>query len=180
MNKRGEPTDRKIILQYLEGNKIVLPLLVKRYHKIFCERAFWIVKDKEKAKDIAQESWLIIIGKLDTLEKLDSFKSWALRVVYHKSLDEIRRRNNENDYINSIKAVESDNSSVEMDWKNQTLNSLMKAIRDLPKDKQDVIRLFYAEEYTLIEISSFLNIPVGTVKSRLFKAREKLKKILKK
>ena len=49
-----------------------------------------------------------------------------------------------------------------------------------PKEKQDIIRLFYAEEYSITEISAFLKIPIGTVKSRLFKAREKLKSILNK
>ena len=56
---------------------------------------------------------------------------------------------------------------------------LLNAIQDLPKGKQDIIRLFYVEEYSLKEISSFLQIPIGTVKSRLFKAREKLKSIMK-
>ena len=49
----------------------------------------------------------------------------------------------------------------------------------LPKEKQDVIKLFYVETYLLKEISAILNIAEGTVKSRLFKVREKLKTILK-
>ena len=76
-------------------------------------------------------------------------------------------------------SIESGGDSTE-DESNRTQLALLTAIRKLPKEKQDIIRLFYAEEYSITEISSFLKIPIGTVKSRLFQAREKLKSILKK
>lgn len=179
MNNRQNPTDRSLILQYRAGNTSVLPALVQRYHKIFCERAYWITKDKETAKDIAQESWISIINKLHTLENIDSFKSWALRIIYTKAIDGLKNRNKESENLKFVSIIESGTKSIEED-SNLIHIALLKAIRKLPKEKQDIIRLFYAEEYSIIEISEFLNIPIGTVKSRLFKAREKLKSILKK
>ncbi len=179
MNKRQKNTDRFLILQYREGNTSVLSVLVKRYHKLFCEKAYWVTKDKEIAKDIAQESWIIIIKKLHTLENVDSFKSWAFRIIYTRAIDAIKQRNKENKKLESSVIIEPDTQSSE-DQKNLIQLELLKAIQELPKEKQDIIRLFYAEEYSIIEISVFLKIPIGTVKSRLFKAREKLKSILKK
>ena len=179
MNKKQNHTDRFLILQYREGNTSVLSVLVKRYHKIFCEKAFWITRDKELAKDIAQESWIIIIKKLNTLEKADSFKSWALRIIYTKSIDAVKLRNKEIRNLESSGIVDSGSPSSE-DESNLIQMALLKAIQKLPKEKQDIIRLFYKEEYSIIEISAFLKIPIGTVKSRLFKSREKLKSILKK
>ena len=179
MNKRQNTTDRFLILQYLEGNTSVVSALVKRYHKIFCEKAYWITKDREIAKDIAQESWIIIMNKLHTLENADSFKSWAFRIVYTKAIDAVKRRNKESKKLESGRIIESGRQSSENE-SNLIQKALLKAIQKLPKEKQDIIRLFYAEEYSIIEISAFLKIPIGTVKSRLFKAREKLKSILKK
>ncbi len=179
MNKSQNPTDRFLILQYREGNTSVLPALVKRYHKIFCEKAYWITKDKESAKDIAQESWITIINKLHTLENVDRFKIWALRIVYTKAIDGVKKRNKESENLMSVRNIESDSQSLENE-RNLILIGLLKAIQKLPKQKQDIIRLFYAEEYSINEISNFLDIPIGTVKSRLFKAREKLKSLLKK
>jgi RNA polymerase sigma-70 factor (ECF subfamily) len=179
MNKRQNPADSFLIIQYREGNPSVLAELVKRYHKVFCEKAYWITKDKEIAKDIAQESWIIIINKLHALENADSFKSWALRIVYTKAIDALKRRNKENKNLESTVIIESGTQSSEDESKLNQI-ALLKAIRKLSKEKQDIIRLFYAEEYSIIEISAFLKIPIGTVKSRLFKAREKLKLILKK
>jgi len=178
MNKRQNPTDRFLILRYREGNAAVLPVLVKRYHKIFCEKAYWITKDKEIAKDIAQEGWIIIMNKLHTLENPDSFKSWAFRVIYTKAIDAVKRRNKESKNLESGGIIEPGTAPSEEESKHIQI-ALLKAIRELPKEKQDIIRLFYAEEYSISEISAFLKIPTGTVKSRLFKAREKLKLILK-
>jgi RNA polymerase sigma-70 factor (ECF subfamily) len=178
MNKKQNPTDGFLILQYRQGNASVLPTLVKRYHQIFCKKAYWIVKDRELAKDVAQESWIVIIDRLPDLEKVDSFKSWALRIVYTTSIDRIKRRNKEDKKLESFRIIESCKPSENKET-NQVQLELLKAIRKLPKEKQDIIRLFYAESYSLTEISAFLNIPIGTVKSRLFKAREKLKSLIK-
>ena len=177
MNKKQNPTDRFLISQYMAGNTSMLPILVKRYHKIFCEKAFWITKDKEIAKDIAQESWIAIIDKLQTLKNVDSFKSWAFRIVYTKAIDAVKLKNKESKKLKSVGTIESSRKSSKDEF---IQKELLKAIQQLPKEKQDIIRLFYTEEYSIFEISTFLDIPLGTVKSRLFKAREKLKSILKK
>ncbi len=63
--------------------------------------------------------------------------------------------------------------------KNTEIIKLQQAIKSLPNNQQIVLRLFYTQEYSLLEIGNILDISVGTVKSRLFHAREKLKTILK-
>ena len=178
MNKRQYPTDRFLIEQYRSGITSVLPELVKRYHKLFCEKAFWVTKNKEAAKDIAQDSWITIIDKIHLLKNVDSFKSWAFRIVYTKAIDAIKHNNKESENLKSVALSEYDEEESE-DYRISIQRAMLKAIQQLPKEKQDIIRLFYAEEYSINEISTFLDIPLGTVKSRLFKAREKLKSILK-
>ena len=177
MNEK-DPSDKFLIERYLSGDKSMLPILVQRWHKIFCEKAYWVLRDKDLAKDVAQESWIIIIKKLPTLKKLESFKSWALRIIYTKAIDAHKRRTQSIQNLNKIdRKVFSVSDDKEVDA--ALKQKLLTAIKKLSKDKQDIIRLFYVEEYSLKEISVFLKIPTGTVKSRLFKAREKLKSILK-
>lgn len=178
MVKKENPTDKYLIEQFKAGNKTVLPILVKRYHIIFCEKAYWVTKNRESAKDIAQESWLIIIEKIHSLKNIDSFKSWAFRIVYTKAISNIKKSNKEKQNQKSNLAILEKETSNN-DYKNTILKKMSNAITQLPKEKQDIIRLFYREEYSINEISVFLNIPLGTVKSRLFKAREKLKSIIK-
>lgn len=173
-----DSSDKFLIERYLSGDKTMLPILVKRWHKIFCEKAYWVLRDKELAKDVAQESWIIIIKKLPTLKNLDSFKSWALRIIYTKAIDAHKRRTRTRLDLNKIDQKVSYSSEDKEEAVAQK-RKLLTAIKELSKEKQDIIRLFYVEEYSLKEISAFLKIPTGTVKSRLFKAREKLKSILK-
>lgn len=179
MNKYQNETDGYLILQYRAGEKSVLPELVRRYHKEFCEKAYWVTKDKEAAKDIAQESWIAILDKFHTLKNVDSFNSWASKIVYTKAIDGLKKKNGEREKLLDISILDSD-AETGREEKKLALKSLLSAINKLPKQKQDIIRLFYAEEYSINEISKFLDIPLGTVKSRLFKAREKLKSIIKK
>lgn len=172
------PDDKYLIERYISGDRSTLPILVKRWHRTFCEKAFWVVRDKDLAKDVAQECWIIIIDKLPTLKKAESFKSWALRIIYTKAIDAHKRRSREGQNRKHIE-LEVNSESGDNEEKVALKKRLLQAIQNLSKDKQDIIRLFYVEEYSLKEISAFLKIPIGTVKSRLFKAREKLKSIIK-
>jgi RNA polymerase sigma-70 factor (ECF subfamily) len=175
---RGKQSDSDLVLMFQSGDKNALNQLVKRWHKTFCEKAYWVVKDPDVAKDIAQDTWTLIIGKINHLNKPSSFKSWALRIVYTKSLDWINANKKLNNNIENYKYKDVDSSEVQNSDDLIKLK-LLEAIKLLPENQQTVIRLFYSQEYSLKEISKILNISVGTAKSRLFHAREKLKQILK-
>lgn len=178
MNSK-ETIDGWLVLQYQSGNNKALALLVKRWHKKLCSKAYWIIKDKDLSKDIAQESWKIIINKIHRLKNPNSFGSWALTIVYRKSIDFIKDSKKENDKLHLYhyeKSVITYNKQLD----NESLKIvLLEAIKSLPEHHQMVINLFYVEDYSLKVIGDILNISVGTAKSRLFHAREKLKLILK-
>ena len=178
MNNKQRLIDGRLVLNYQSGDNKALALLVKRWHKLFCEKAYWLVKDADLAKDITQESWKTIIDKIGTLNDPNSFGGWALRIVYTKSLNSIKSTNRKRKYLEDY-SYEQEIFGVENDKENQLKRQLLKAIMVLPEYQQIVIRLFYKEDYSLKEIGAILNISVGTAKSRLFHARERLKLILK-
>jgi len=170
--------DAKLIMAYKEGDQEALTALVKRWHLEFCTKAYWIVKNQDVSKDIAQDTWQTIITKLDSLEDPYKFRGWALRIVCNKAFDMLRSQQR--------KWVEVAKISVEQDDAHETPNEqshlktvLAKAILNLPYEQKSVVQLFYLEAYSLKEIGNILQISEGTVKSRLFYAREKLKLIVK-
>jgi len=175
---KEDPSDGELIERYLNGDRSGIALLVKRWHRLFCSKAYWVLRDKDLAKDVAQESWVIIIERLSSLKKRDSFKSWGLRIVYTKAIDAHKKRVKELAEKN-VSSLEFYEEPKETNGRRMLQKKLLTAIQGLTKDKQDIIRLFYVEDYSLKEIAVFLGIPVGTVKSRLFKSREKLKEIIK-
>ena len=178
MNNKQRSIDKKLVLDYQSGEAKALPILVKRWHKTFCEKAYWLVKDADVAKDIAQDSWGTILSKINHLKKPESFGSWASRIVYTKSLDWIKANKRLRQNLESY-TYEQDILDLETTDNASLKNVLLKTIKTLPNNQQTVIRLFYVQEYSLKEISNILNISIGTVKSRLFHAREKLKETLK-
>ncbi|MCC1483713.1 RNA polymerase sigma factor [Winogradskyella immobilis] len=177
MQKPHQQIDELLVTQIISGDKIAFAKLVKRWHKQFCNKAYWLVKDKAVAKDIAQESWQIIMNKIEQLKEPQQFKSWALRIVTNKSLDHLRNKVKEREHFQDYKQDIVAETPYEENLKLK--QELSKAIKELPLNQQVVIQLFYTESYSLRQISKRLNISVGTVKSRLFHAREHLKKQLK-
>lgn len=180
MNIKRNSIDAELVKQYQSGDTKALSKLVKRWHRKFCEKSYWIIKDKDIAKDIAQDSWRAVIKSIDKLQEAEKFEAWALRIVYFKSIDylkdSIKERARQQDIFYSKQTDEvTENTTNDPSLK----EALLRAVSELKAHQQTVIKLFYVEEYSLKEISELLNISIGTTKSRLFHAREKLKTILK-
>ncbi|PWL37513.1 RNA polymerase sigma factor [Flagellimonas aquimarina] len=169
--------DGLVVLEYQSGNKKSLSILVKRHHARLCRHSYRYTYDFEASKDIVQDSWKVIISKLYTLKDPNSFSSWATKIVTRKSLDHLSRLKRTKKNIESIHKGSIINDVT--DDKEAEIRKLLLAIKELPENQQMVLKLFYLEEYSLKEISSILNVSIGTTKSRLFHAREKLKGILK-
>ncbi|WP_406683977.1 RNA polymerase sigma factor [Seonamhaeicola sp. MEBiC1930] len=179
MNKEQRIIDAELVKDYKSGNNLAFTQLVKRWHKTFCNKAYWIVKDADVAKDIAQETWNTIIKKIDDLKDPKTFASWSLRIVCNKSFDWLKKQNRTRERIQTYNYGEEAEEINSDDEKELLKHQLSKAIKSLNLNQQMVIKLFYAEDYSLKEISKSLNISEGTAKSRLYHAREKLKIILK-
>ena len=171
--------DSLLVIQYQSGSKKAAAILVKRWHVKLCKHAYWYTGDREIAKDIVQDSWSTILGKIAELKDTNSFGSWALTIVTRKAINHLRKQKKEMEHLNAYKmnAIHSDKESN--DQNQDVILVLKKAIKKLPYNQQLVLNLFYIEEYSIKEISEIIQISVGTVKSRLFNAREKLKLILK-
>lgn len=177
MGKTTKIFDGLLVLQYKSGNKNAMTLLVKRHHELLCRHAYWYTHDIEVSKDIVQESWRTILHKIGSLKNPNSFGSWAMSIVTRKSLDHLNKVKVHRERQKTLQREYYDNDETEE--KSPDIKKMREAIKKLPDNQKEVLRLFYTEEYSLKEISAVLKISEGTVKSRLFHAREKLKTILK-
>lgn len=177
MNNPSKIFDGVLVLEYRAGSKKALGVLVQKYHLKLCKHACYYTHDLEAAKDVVQDSWSIILRKLHTLKEPNQFGSWAYRIVTRKALNFVNQsRYKTANFNQNTDVIEMNEPKVKADEQIEKLNS---AILFLPKNQQIVLGLFYTEGYSLFEIAGILEIAVGTVKSRLFHAREKLKTNLK-
>lgn len=180
MRKKSHISDVDLIKSYLAGDKQALAILVRKWHQTFCKLSYWYTKDPEVSKDIAQECWTVIIKKIDTLEDPAKFKSWAISLVNRRSIDWLRAQHRERTKLQGFYREKQRGDLPQPDtYREQQKLALLRAIQLLTTEQQYVIRLFYVQNYSLHEIAKILEISVGTAKSRLFHAREKLKLIIK-
>ena len=179
MNKKNKKIDGLLVSKFQSGDKNAMKYLVKRWHQKFCKKAYWITKNADASKDIAQESWSTILTQLNNLKDPESFGFWASRIVYSKSIDSLNKMNKEKNELKQFSYNQSNVDVVEDESRDQLKGQILKKIKTLSENQQMIINLFYVEGYTIKQISNTLEISLGTVKSRLFHAREKLKQILK-
>jgi len=172
--------DELLVLRSQSGDEKALTVLIRRWHPKLLRQANRHLYDSEVSKDVVQESWQAIMRGIGGLHDSSKFGVWALSITSRKAIDWIRK-----EQVNRRKKTESilaqDQSiSDGTDQKELMLNKVSVGLQGLPHDQKLILSMFYLDGHSLHEISSILNLPAGTVKSRLYYAREHLKKIVRK
>jgi len=139
--------------------------------------AGFTLKESAAAKEVSQDAWIAIAKGISRLDDPARFPAWAFRILNRRTIDWIRRRQRERMRRD---AIEAEQEAVEGNQpiRNERAASLAEAIEQLDADSRKLIHLFYETGLSVLEIAVVLDIPEGTVKSRLFKLREKLKQYM--
>lgn len=187
-----EYTDEQLINMSVKGDASAFGVLVERYQNKAYAISIKIVQNHDDALDCVQDSFIKAFRSLSSFNFQSSFNTWLYRIVTNTSLDLLRKNkkyqsnipiekplsgDDDDDYFIQIEDRKADVENIAVS--NQTVIAVREAIDKLSEDLKKVIILFDIEQFSLIEVSKILNIPVGTVKSRLFRAREKLAILLK-
>ena len=161
-----------LVMAAQDGNAEALEKLVSLWQKKLWQYVFRLTTDVHASWDITQQCWLEIIKGLEKLNDPKSFKAWAYKIATNRTIDWLK---------NKKKYQHINFESIEVDC-NQKDNDLQvkELIQRLKSDSRVVLSLYYFEQLSIPEISIALNIPPGTVKSRMFTAREELKQLWEK
>lgn len=143
-------------------------MLIDNYDKYY-RLAYCYVKNEQDALDIVQESAYRVIKDLDKLKERNYLSTWIYRIVINTAIDTLRKRKRETVSFEDIEIVHEDQ------YKEEDPLEILNVLED--KDRALVI-LKYLEDWKLEEISEALDMNISTVKSRLYRARKKLKVIL--
>ena len=172
--------DELLVLKCQSGDERSLSILVKRWHSKLLRQANRHLYDSEASKDVVQESWQAIIKGLGKLNDSSKFGVWALSITSRKAIDWIRKKQTSRKRENDEIEFQLEHAIDQGDEKEILLEKVSAALKTLPSDQKIVLSMFYLESYSIVEIGEILSLPAGTVKSRLYYAREHLKKIIKK
>jgi RNA polymerase sigma-70 factor (ECF subfamily) len=153
-----------------------LGLLVLRWHDKLFAHAWRLLRDEERAKDAVQDGWAEMLRGLSRLRDDGAFAAWAYRIVSRRCARQIGRIQAERRVAEEIAAY-----AVEEDFSEPSTldtDTVQKAIAALPGEQQATVALFYLEDLSVAEVAVALDVPAGTVKTRLMHARSKMRAAL--
>jgi len=170
--------DQALILKVKNGDKRALGKLVERHKKAAYQMALGLVGNRDDAFDISQEAFLRVYRSADTFDEARPFLPWFYTIITNLARTWLKRRS-----VNQKRSVDvddvpfllvSDDNPEQNLMQRETILSLQKALRELPFADREIINLQHFRNMSYDEIAAFLNIPRGTVMSRLYYARKKL------
>lgn len=137
-----------------------------------------IVQNHHEAEDVLQKTNLILWRKRDRFEAGSSFRAWAFTIARLESLNQIRRRSRDQRVLSSPDLVDAPATGPVSAEESQadTLKALRACLRRLPDRDRELLLMRYGSDRTLGEYARNLNRSPGTLKARLFKIRENLRK----
>ena len=172
--------EKEVIKKAIKGDPDALAELVTKYQDWIYRWAFKIVKNTADATDVAQEVSLEIITSLSTLQEESKIEHWIYRITYHISLNWLRLTKKTTPLNDTeIDNLSDSNNSLLLERK-EDISRLNKVLEELPTSYRLIIILYYFDEHSYQEIADILKIPIGTVKTQLYRAKEILKEKLSK
>ena len=177
MRKPEDIYDEWLVLKCQNGDQKAYSQLIQKWNSKVHSQAYYHMRDSDGANDVAQEVWSSVIKSIHRLKDPVKFKSWLYKIVYLKSVDWIRLRKKQRDLMGNTQELQESLNSEPSD--DSQVSLILKALGEMNTAERMIIRLFYLEGQSIKSISGILGVPVGTVKSKLFYAREHLKKLLK-
>ncbi len=164
--------DEILVMDCQSGRVKAMEMLVSRWQERLWRYANRLTGDSEAAWDITQDSWLGIIRGISRLNDPVRFRSWAYRIVTNKSRDWIKR--NKAAKPTDIGQLDDHPRKEKKD------TGIRELLERLDMKKRVVLSLYYFEQLSVPEIGAALRVPAGTVKSRLYNARNELKELWQK
>ncbi|MDF2722705.1 MAG: DNA-directed polymerase subunit sigma [Paenibacillus sp.] len=160
------------------GDRDALITLLRDIETDVYRTAFYMLKNEQDAKDAAQEALIRIYTKINTYEVKAQFKTWVQRIVTNICIDKFRRTK-ATVSIEEHNMVFSASSNVEdLIMSGIAAKDIQEAIALLPEHHRTVVVLRYLQDFSYNEIADSLDLPLNTVKSYLYRARQQLQSLL--
>jgi RNA polymerase sigma-70 factor, ECF subfamily len=175
-------TDERLVRRFQEGSADAFEVLVQRHGTRVYNLCFRILGDPEEAADASQDTFLAALRKLDTFRGDSAFTTWLHRVAVNACYDSLRRKRRR-PLLQIVRDEDDDRPEPSLpspDHADQVVFSVDvgRALMEVPEEFRVVLVLADVQDLPYDEIARMLEIPVGTVKSRVFRGRAALGRAL--
>lgn len=180
---------KRRIAQVVKGDQEAYTDIVDFYKDKVYQICYRMLGNKHEAEDVAQEAFLRAYLNIHTFKQELKFSSWLYRIATNLCIDRMRKKKPDyyldsevagTDGLTLYSQIPSNQRTPDQDVENIELaDTIQKEISKLPEKYRSVIVLRYIDELSLNEISDILDMPLGTVKTRIHRGRDALKEQLK-
>ncbi|WP_034261520.1 RNA polymerase sigma factor [Altibacter lentus] len=176
-------TDQYYIEKTMQGDTQAFGVLVERYQDFIYTITLRMVKNREEAEEVAQDSFIKAFESLASFRGESKFSSWLYSIAYRKALDRLRQQQRKRTTQLVEEATEGDAVLVEnalhyLEAKERS-EIIQEAIMKLPEEEAAIITFYYFEAQSVKEIAAITSLTEDNVKIKLFRSRKKLYTLLK-
>ena len=175
--------DDQLIAQTLEGNRDAFGELVTKYQVRLYNTMIQVVGGTEDAYDVTQDAFLQAYLRLDTFRRSSKFYTWLYRIAFNVAVG-MRRKHRSHRMAESLqqelhdRLLDRENRPEENLISQENIKTVRDAVDRLDNEFRSVVILRELEEFSYEEIAEILEIPIGTVRSRLHRARMLIREYL--
>ncbi len=172
-------TDAALVAAAQLGDNEAFSAIVKRYGKRVYRAAYFLVKNLDDAADITQETFVRAYRNIRRFDLARPIFPWLHRIARNLSLNSLQRADHRTAVLPEEDIVAGNLDEPDADLlRNETTGELYRAIDRLSKEHREIIMLKHFEDCSYADMAEILNIPIGSVMSRLYNARTRLRDIL--
>lgn len=180
-NHNRNPSDEFLMEKLREGDRSMLEPLIRRYERPLFAYACKILKDRDRAQDVFQETFIRVFRRRSTYRTGARFRPWLYQICLNLCRDLLRKqtRQSETELKDELPLPDLRPGPEERSEKTAVAARVREAVTALPEKQRQVVILAQYQGLSYPEISEILKVPVGTIKSRMFHAVKKLAQELK-
>ncbi|GMW02289.1 MAG: RNA polymerase sigma24 factor [Candidatus Hydrogenedentota bacterium] len=175
-----DDSDLALVERTKAGDAEAFSVLVSRHERVVYNLSYRFMRDSALAEDMAQEAFLKAYRLLNGFRGDCSFSTWLYRVTSSVCLTELNRRKRRGEVELTPAHVNSKETAVEPDYVTDTPEMVRRCVSKLPDRYATILNLYYLQEIAYEEIAETMNIPLGTLKTWMHRARLQLRKIVEK
>ncbi|HEX6250092.1 MAG TPA: sigma-70 family RNA polymerase sigma factor [Gemmatimonadaceae bacterium] len=184
--------DADVVALAKEGREAAFRELVRRYERPVFSLVFRLVRDRDTAEDLAQETFVKVLNNIERYRPEFKFSSWLFKIANNVAIDHLRKRSVDTVSLDgsrwatstdemqatSVRAVDTSQSALEELESRELGGAIERAIGSLRPEYRACILLRHVEDRSYEEIAATLDLPLGTVKTYIHRARHELRKAL--
>jgi RNA polymerase sigma-70 factor, ECF subfamily len=185
-------TDQDVVARARDGLDSAYRELIDRYQRPVFSLIYRLVRDRERAEDLAQETFIKVLNAIDRYDPAFKFSSWIFKIAHNTALDDLRRKHPETLSLDgsphattaaeveatTLTAVAGDENPEEFTSSRELGRHIEAALGHLRPEYRTAIILWHVEGRPYEEIAEVMAIPIGTVKTFIHRARKELREHL--